>query len=231
MRNHFIYDGVSSRDLGIIVSGQGLFKAPARNVESISINGRNGDLHIDYGNFKNVEVTYKCGIGKNFVKKYDAFKAFMLDKSSGYRRLEDTYRPEYFRMASLSSDIDPDTYVSNKMGEFDLTFDCKPQLYLKSGENTETIASGAVLMNPTRFDALPLIRVTGSGTLTVGNTIVKCTRTMIIDSESQDCYGDNGENLNSSAVIEEFPVLKPGTNGVTFTGFSKVEITPRWWTI
>jgi phage-related protein len=45
-----------------------------------------------------------------------------------------------------------------------------------------------------------------------------------------EAYKGN-ENRNSVLIISDFPVLVPGDNEISFTGFTKVEITPRWWVL
>ena len=55
-------------------------------------------------------------------------------KEPGYHRLEDSYHPDYYRMAVLDKEISPELGFQNYSGSFDLTFSCMPQQYLKSGE-------------------------------------------------------------------------------------------------
>jgi phage-related protein len=54
------------------------------------------------------------------------------------------------------------------------------------------VASGTTIINPTMYDALPLIRVYGSGTLTIGREkIVIASNSndyVDIDSDIMDCY-------------------------------------------
>ena len=51
---------------------------------------------------------------------------------------------------------------------------------------------------------------------------------IIINSEIQDCYDNEGNSLNEK-MTGEFPRLKPGVNNIEWTGdVSKVEILPNW---
>ena len=43
MRNYFTLDGTDSRDFGVYISGRGTFNGPARNLDFISVPGRNGE--------------------------------------------------------------------------------------------------------------------------------------------------------------------------------------------
>ena len=59
------FDGEDSRDYGVYITGQAVFNAPEREVEMISIPGRNGQFALDKGRFENIEVTYPAGIFAN----------------------------------------------------------------------------------------------------------------------------------------------------------------------
>lgn len=231
MHGKFVFGGVSSDDLKLIVDGSGVYPTPERDVEMMSVPGRNGDLIIDNGRYKNISISYNCLI-RQFEKTYEAMRVLLASKT-GYERLEDTYNPDKFRIARISGGIEPTPGPHKRTAQITLTFECKPQFYVKAGETPIDISSGTVLYNKYGYEAKPIISVTGSGTLTVGNTSIKCGRSMTIDCEAQDCYGSNGENLNSQATLNgaDFPTLQPGENGITFTGFSKVTIAPRWWTL
>ena len=62
--------------------------------------------------------------------------------------------------------------VALKAGEFEITFDCKPQRYLTSGETAVTVTNGGVITNPTLFDAQPLLQLSGYGSISInGQTL------------------------------------------------------------
>lgn len=90
------------------------------------------------------------------------------------------------------------------------------------------------IYNPTLYASKPLIRVTGYGTLTLGNdtiTVASGQTYVDIDSEIMDCYnGTTNKNSKVTFSSGEFPTLKPGVTGVSYSGsITKVEITPRWY--
>lgn len=133
MTNYLIFGGLKTLDHFVWISGEGTYKAPKRSVEYISVPGRNGDLIVDNGKWENIEVTYPAFIPYDFPEHMKEFRA-ELCKKLGYHRLEDTYHPDEFRLASFSDGLEPSTTQWNKGGTFDLSFNCKPQRYLKSGE-------------------------------------------------------------------------------------------------
>ena len=58
----FTFDGESSADYGVYITGEGVFNAPERAVEMVDIPGRNGSYALDQGRFSNIEVTYTAGM-------------------------------------------------------------------------------------------------------------------------------------------------------------------------
>lgn len=234
MRNYFIYNGIDTSDYGIEISGGGLYSAPTRDVTKISIPGRNGDLEIDNNRFNNILVTYPCSIVSDFQTQADAFRAALL-QSSGYFRLEDSYRPDYFRLASYEGGMEPDVTALIRQGLFDVTFNCKPQLFLVSGETAQTITTTTTITNSTLFNARPLIRAYGTGSFFIGSTEVEITEENTagytdIDCDIQDCYCGT-DNRNPYVSLSSFPVLEPGNTTIRLDGVTQLDLTPRWWTI
>lgn len=155
----------------------------------------------------------------------------------GYQRLEDTYHPYEYRMARFISKMSVDTAgYMNRSGQFSLEFDCKPQRFLKSGEEAIEFTQNGILYNRTEFETKPFLRVYGSGAGTVGigsNTITisAISEYVDIDCEIMDAY-KGAINCNSMVSFTNDIVLKPGNNNIAKSGnISKVVITPRWWII
>lgn len=229
----FWYNGRMSSDFGIYISGSGAFNAPERDVEVISIPGRNGDLIIDNGRFKNVTGSYPAFIRALFRERAAGARDWLCG-SFEYKRLEDSYYPGFFRMARFVGPMDFTTRFLNRSGEMELTFDCKPQRYLKSGERVIMADRAVKLYNPTSYGALPYIRVYGtSGSIAVGNTIMHISDIdgyIDLDSETQNAF--KGIKNCNNKISNIFPVLEPGENGISLMGnITKIEITPRWWTV
>ena len=230
---------VNSQYFNIWLTGVRVADSPKRDVSFLSIPGRNGDLIVDNNRWKNVDITYSFAIATEFADYFDAFKSALLSQS-GYQRLEDSLYPDYFRMAIVKEPIQPKVMRYNRTGTFDVTFHCKPQRYLKSGEYAETITEPITLYGG-GFVAKPLITVYGSGagSLTIGDTTVEVknmTDQLILDCDLQTAYrqiGDGApENMNGSIYAPKFPELGKCENPISWTGgITKVEIIPRWWTV
>lgn len=133
--NYFTLNGRSSSDWGIVASKDNGFDAPERDVSAIEVPGRNGELHIDNGRWRNIDVTYNdCVIERDFTERFGDFRAFCA-RQRGYQRLEDTFHPDEYRLADMTQGIKVSSVGTRyNAGKFDLTFNCKPQRFLKSGE-------------------------------------------------------------------------------------------------
>ena len=228
---YLMFAGKSSEDFNCHISGSGTYLSPTREMESISVPGRNGDLHIDYGKFNNVTIIYPAFITERFDENFGALKAFLLSKK-GYHRLADSYHPDHFRRACFTGNISPKMTPRNLAGDFELSFDCDPRLFLKDGERKKTITESGIIFNPTQFVASPLIRLYGSGVLTIGEISIELDTTaeyVDIDCELEEALVA-AENLNITTEGGKFPKLNPGENDITYTG-SKLDIIPRFYTV
>lgn len=229
------FDGKSNRDFIVTVSGEDTWRKPAPIMERVSVPGRNGDLVIFTGAYENVSISYHCGITRDFNINYSAFVNYLLSKQ-GYRKLEDSYHPDLYRMAILENVGDPALKKLYRAGEFDITFLCKPQMFLKSGDNKRTFTSNGTIFNPTLYASKPLLRVYGTGQFSIGNdtvTITSANSYTDLDCETENAYKDNSSNnCNGNVRLsgDSFPTIPAGSNGVTLgSGITRIEIIPRWW--
>lgn len=202
------FDGESSYQYGVYISGAGVFDAPERDVEMITIPGRNGSFSLDNGRFQNIEVTYPAGIfadtEADFAQAISDFRNFLCSRR-GYVRLTDDYNPDEYRMAIYKSGLDV-APAQLKAGQFSITFECKPQRYLMSGEAEIDInSSGDVISNPTLFDSEPLLKVMGYGNIGIGDDVIEISNDEL--GEIQISNGGAGSsdldmtNVNTSDSI------------------------------
>lgn len=163
------FDGYSSRNYGIYITGEAVYNAPERDVEMVTIPGRNGAFALDHERFENIEVTYPAGIFADNEEDFaDGISSFrnMLCSRQGYCVLQDEYHPDEYRLAVYKSGLEV-TPTQLKAGEFDITFTCKPQRFLTSGDTAVAVANNGTITNPTLFDAKPQLQVWGYGDLNV----------------------------------------------------------------
>lgn len=139
--NDLYVGGVSLRENYFIeITGEAVYNAPARDVEFISVPGRNGDLVIDHGRFENIEVTYPCSIAAGYQANIDGLRAY-LKTLVGYVEISDTYHPNEYRLGVYVAGLETTNAWKMTGGTFDLVFNCKPQRFLMSGDTPVRILS------------------------------------------------------------------------------------------
>ncbi len=241
----FIFGGISTKEFGVHVSGEDSFAVPAPRTTSQTIAGRSGDLLIWDGSYENITIDYPCAILRNFEDNYNAFAAFLMSKA-GYQRLEDSYHPSFYRMASVADGLDPTMYALNRNGTFTVSFNCKPWKYLAAGDTAVTIETETTIENPTRYESRPLLRVYPTAdaetliTINDINTILITATDAVeyidIDCEIGECYcgsvNANGYVVFSTTGDDDLPALAAGSNILTLdNAAAQVSMYPRWRTI
>ena len=177
MFNSLVFGGIDSAEYGIYITGEAVYNAPERAVELVSVPGRNGQVAIDQGRWENVEVTYPAGCfgdsQADFAQKISAFRNAIASKI-GYQRLTDTYNSDEYRMAMYTAglEVNAENKWNGTAGEFNITFNCKPQRWLTSGETPVVVTSGDTLTNPTLYESSPLLEVGGYGHIQMGDDAV-----------------------------------------------------------
>lgn len=166
--NSLIFGNISSADYGIYITGEAVYNAPERAVEMVTVAGRNGAIALDQGRWENVEVSYPAGCfgddQNDFATRISNFRNAIVSQL-GYQRLTDTYNPNEYRLGVYASGLDVKPASMNRAGEFTISFDCKPQRFLTSGETETTVSSGGTLTNPTEYESSPLLKVEGYGNI------------------------------------------------------------------
>lgn len=238
-----IFNGHASTEAGIEVMTPPGYTFPERDYEVTHVPGRNGDIILDKGSYKNIEKSYNVNIfSKNEPYPVIARKLVnWLHSGSGYCRLEDSYDPDFYMLGmymengSLNNILQVGVRTTVK-------FNCKPQRFYKTGDNPVTFTESGSLINPSIYEALPIIKVFGSGNITftingysvnlANVTSVTDSNPIIVNSEIQDVY-QGTTNKNSIATFAYgFPKLGAGVNTITLgSGVTKLIITPKWWTL
>jgi phage-related protein len=252
----FYIDGVDARNFGIYLQRPVEFSETAPVVEIQSIPGRNGDLVFETGSYENRTGTASCFcLRKDVEKAISASGRFLMSKH-GYRRLETSDDPDHFWLARIENS----PQIMQRMrtlAPFEISFDCKPQRFLKSGEEMLVFeaeeADGGLfgikgnLNNSFGFPALPLVTIYADDSGTEGkifdfrirNKETSTEKRIIgtindgvinLDCDTHNAYNHNG-NQNRNIITYEFPSLFPGENEfeVFGLGIKKVKFTPRWW--
>ena len=229
----FYLDGIDARSAGIQLQAPIEFSEAVPVVEAQTIPGRNGDLIWETGSYENRSGSAPCFcLQKDVEKAVSSAGRFLMGKK-GYRRLETSDDPDHYWLARVENS--PQIAIRLRtLAPFEIGFDCKPQRFVKAGENAIAFTSNGSLFNQYGQIALPFITLygQGAGRLTIGNCVVDVKvldGVLYLDSDTQNAYNDKGnQNLNINAPV--FPVLGDGEVQIAFSGgIERVEIIPRWW--
>ncbi len=241
--NSFTYNGIASKDMGVLIQSKNIYSAPKYDVTMTAIPGRNGELISPNGRYPNAAVSYTCFIAAKskaeLAEKLTAIKNWLYTAPDRYHDLSDTYDTLHTRKAVFNNKLDI-TEQMLTIGTFTVNFSAKPFRYLNTGLALQTHTQNFSLINPYAFTAKPYIKVygRGSGTLVIQsagsnklwqfetlNGYTEC------DSELMNFYHDTVLK-NDTVIGEGFPELPAGTVTILFEGgITSVEIVPRWVTL
>lgn len=239
---NLIFNNISTEDLGLVIQAPPTYTFSSKDASTQHVPGRNGDILIDNKSYNNVDRTYSIASvfrpGTEFIANSQKIIEWLMS-AKGYCRLEDTYDPLVFRMAEYHANGSLTDYYG-KATSINITFDCKPQRFLKGGEKAIDYSSAEITIeNPTKEIALPYITISGITysendvvMLSVENTetsevVSNITmsknpkESVTIDSEEQTvfCKDEDGsiEDLNKYVNLNgsSFPKFLAGYNAVT----------------
>ena len=241
---NFKFGENSTKDFDLVIQAPPTYNFPEKDVTVEHIPGRNGDLIIDNGCWKNTERTYSVASvfrpGTDFISNSERLINWLTSKK-GYHRLEDSYDPDVYRLASYKQSGSLTNFY-DKATILSVTFDCKPQRYLKNGEKSvEFDGLVAVLENPTGFTALPEITVKNILPLenevlllTIQNdnkvtSVVSLNKVknaalpydITLNSELQTVYSQQQGDINSYVNLNglEFPNLRKGISRIDINNY------------
>ena len=229
----FYLDGIDARSAGVRLQAPIEFSEAVPVVEAQTIPGRNGDLIWETGSYENRSGSAPCFcLQKDVEKAVSSAGRFLMGKK-GYRRLETSDDPNHYWMARVENSPQISMRLRT-LAPFDVGFDCKPQRFLKVGEQPVIFTKSGTILNQYGHPALPFITVygNGSGRLAIGdyNVDIQAVNGLLyIDGETQNAYNEYG-NQNFNIRASSFPVLEDGEIEIVWSGdIEKVEIIPRWW--
>lgn len=252
-----ILDGVSGADMGLLFPSPLELSAPEPRVITESVPGRNGDVHIFDGSYKNRTAYLRGCLYQGFVNEaFDVFNEWLFAKP-GYLRLETPAEEGKFLMARVVNGSNV-LNRANKVAPVEIKFDCKPQRFLKVGEISRTVYNTDLGTNPfyniTKYSSKPLIKInyttrTGAGYIYIDNgndyetvntvkvdtlKLANYGSSVFYDAEIDVLYNDyrGGTYYDGIISYDRDVILSPGDNHIVLDGdIDSVEITPRWWVL
>lgn len=230
---YFLYNGISSEVHGIIIDSPPIRGTVAPNEEVIKIPGKKEALHQSDGTYDDQIINVFCTLAEDgddiLREKFRNITAWL--NTGKYADLIFSDEPTKVYKAKLMSKVEMLQQYS-QLGEFILIFRSKPFVYSDTNNQINISTSPGALYNPGTVDSEPIMKVYGSGnvTLTINGkdiTVNDITEYVTIDSVIKDCYKDN--ILKNGDMAGDFPELMPGENTLSWTGsVTKIEITPNW---
>ena len=219
--HYFIFNNINSNELGIIVKNMPLIPLAEKDIESIKISGKNGNLHIDNGTYNSINYTIDCVISDiskidNIKKAFNGTSKLILSK----------YNDRYFE-ATIKNQISFDKYL-NALQEFPLQFELQPISYSNELEEIRISSDINNLDIGGNTITNPIILVDGTGTFTINNVSVEILESGItIDCELMNCTKNN-LNAKDKVILDKFPTLNPTDNVITIeSGINNIELKYR----
>ena len=217
---YIIFNGVDSRDLGVVMEKLPEFYRPLRNMELHQVAGRSGRLEQDENTHDVYSTSMKVNCFGVPVREVYAW----LD---GAGWLISSEEPDRAVWASMHMAINPSRFMVEDKCYHSLTVPvyCQPYRYFTPEAEDVTITeSPGEIENPGTREAEPEITIQGSGDISVilgeyQMDFEGLTDGIIVDCEAQECFSlDKATLMNSYADIAEFPKLTPGVNYIQWTG-------------
>ena len=219
MDDFFIWNGISSKDMGLKVKSFPDISISEMEYEDIDIEDRDETLT----EFKKYKSKIKTVEADFLGKENEAYEISKWLRGSGTIIFGNM--PNVYYKSRINNVVPLEQVLANIIYELTIDFKCQPFGYLIDGNRYRTIKSGDILNNFGNYKSLPMIKVEGSGTLTINgiNYIIK--ESMTIDCQMEEVLDGKGDKFEA----DEFPYLHEGRNTIAYTsGITKLEIKPNW---
>ena len=234
-QSYFIWKGMDCRNMGVRLDGPVAVVRPEERVEHVTIPGRSGDLTETEGT-----DIYNSYIQTATILVHGAFRLreiWKWLKGSGYVTFSG--EPDRKQPARIIGAVTLNKHSYNLdwwTGE--VQFYCQPLKEKLKSETVTVTSSGTAVLNAGDVESRPVITMTASGTsatVAAGGNTLTCSllligHTYLIDAEVQEMTDITTPSAPVSVTKNTsgyFPVLKPGSNSVTGSGWSQLVIDKR----
>lgn len=214
-------------DYGIIITESPTFPSPKRKVTTVDIPGRSSALRYDENAYEDIIISLDCAVKEDtdLPDKIDQIKGWLI--GSGESELIFSNQPDKKYTAQVVNSIDfKETF--NVLSEFPIIFNCRPFKYKVDEPLITVTSSNIILKNEGTFQSQPIIKIYGSGDLSItingeAISIKNVSQYVTVDSVSMDCYKD--DILKNCDMTGDFPVFNCGDNMISFSGgVTKIEV-------
>ncbi len=231
-QSYFIWNNKDCRSMGIIMRGPAAIVRPEERVQHVEIPGRSGDLTELEG--ENIYNSYIQTVSFSVRGGYRVREIYKWLRGSGFVTFSgEPDRKQAARIIGAITLNRVSRNLDNWAGE--CQFYCQPLKQLLTDDPVQITSSGSSVMNTGNVESRPRIKATASGSSMVitagGNSLAIINLTSgqdyYIDSEIMEVCNSDRSALLTKDSLGDFPMLQPGSNTITGSGWSKLVIERR----
>ena len=234
-KSYFIWNGMDCRNMGVTLAGPVAIVRPEERVKHVEIPGRSGDLTQTEG--ENDDPVYNSYIQTASIQVrggYHVRDVYRWLRGSGYVIFHG--EPDRRQKARIIGAVTLNKHSRNlDVWTGEVQFYCQPLKELLREETVTITSSGTSIFNAGDVTEKPKIKLTSTGgnaTITIGGKTTLMTAltsgvNYVLDSETQEMITLSGGTSVTNQTIGAFPMIPVGTQTITGTGWSKLEINRR----
>lgn len=239
----FKIKGINSIDHKIFIQERPEILTPKRKVDHKNVYGMSGTLPFDEEAYDNTIMNLLCYVEGDTTKTSEDNRTLVYDifDSGGYFEFIPYFdEKKIHRVMVEETPMFNGTYIHEEGQPFTVGLTVKPYKYYTESEKIIRTTPGTIT-NPYSQETQPLIKVVGSGNVTltfngVNFVIQNLTTDIWLDCEAMYAYrelsGGIIDNQNSKIFTTLYPYLRKGNTVISWTGnVSRIEIEPRWRTL
>ncbi len=226
-RGWFIFDGTNSMDMGIVVTAMPDISWATREMEKVTIPGRDGELFVDEGTYTAYDMSIYLAVKDKH--RFDEVAAWL---TGGGELILSSEKDKVYR-AFIANGIAV-SHMNKRFQRFMVTFRVQPFKYSRNAiSDTLTLTAPATIYNRGTIYSTPIITIYGTGDMdfTINGTsfgLTDVVDSITVNCEIEEVYKD-GVGCNLQYIGSAFPRLDVGGNAITWTGnVEKVEVEPQW---
>ena len=229
MQSYFVWKGVDSRGMGIMMRGPAPIIKPEERVQHVAIPGRSGDLTLIEGD--NIYNSYIQTITFTVIGAVNVRRVFAWLRGSGFVTFSG--EPDKRQAARVIGAVTLEK-VSRNLDRWagQVQFYCHP-LKERTYDETETLTAAGTVRNNGDVDAYPVIvatPATGQTTIVItvngkSLTISNVSAAVRVDSAAMEVSDTDRTQILTANSGGPFPVLTPGNNTIGGSGWASLAIT------
>ena len=230
-RSYFIFNGIDCRSMGVVLSGPAPIIRAEERVNHVQIPGIAGDLTEVEG--ENIYNSYIQTVTMSVHGAFNVRNIYRWLRGAGYVTFSG--EPDKKQAARVIGAVTLNRHSYNlDWWEGEVQFYCQPFKEKLRAEET-AVSRNDYVRNAGDVDELPEISVSSTGSTLVitagGNSLtvsdISSGTALIIDSRLQMVLSGNRQTDLTAKSSGEFPVLRPGSNKISGSGWSSATLQRR----